>query len=114
MPLSIARLWAYPLDYPHLSLFLYYFLWKALLFAIAVISPGIGYDTSTTLLHSTLRGISYKFVRWDAIYYTETARRGYLFEQEWAFGWGYTRVVAFLTKCNILSKLAVRSILLTI
>lgn len=65
--------------------------WKVLLFDIAIIAPGRGYDTSTTLLPSDS-----KFVRWDAIYYTETARRGHIFEQEWAFGKGLSTLLRII------------------
>lgn len=54
--------------------------WKLLILLIARLAPGPGYDTSTTLLPSTN-----KLVRWDAIYFVEIARRGHIFEQEWAF-----------------------------
>lgn len=54
--------------------------WKLLILLVAKLTPGLGYDTSTTLLPSTN-----KLVRWDAIYYVEITRRGHVFEQEWAF-----------------------------
>lgn len=71
-------------------------------------SPGPGYDTSTTLLnhksylafqtdHILSEGLS-KFVRWDAVYFTQISLRGYVFEQEWAFGWGFTKLLALLTR----------------
>ena len=109
MAQKAAGFWAAPLEYPQSNLLLYFVLWKTLLFLIAIVSPGPGYDTSTTLLNSTSNGLSHKFVRWDAIYFTEIARRGYVFEQEWAFGWGYTRALAILAKCNISPVLAIRS-----
>ena len=65
-----------------------YLFWKSLLFSLALLSPGSGYDTSATLLGPDKPGVIGNFVRWDAIYYTKIAQRGYLFEQEWAFGWG--------------------------
>jgi len=94
---------------PRLLLTLCFMAWKLMLLAIALFSPGQGYDTSTALLdpntanctlNSGLRGIinhaSNKLVRWDAIYYTQIAKRGYTFEQEWAFGWGFTRLLSTL------------------
>jgi phosphatidylinositol glycan class V len=45
----------------------------------------------------TLQYIIGKLTRWDAIYFFKAAHRGYLFEQEWAFGWGFTRVIAIVT-----------------
>lgn len=89
-----------PVDRPRLTLICYWLCWKAILLGVALTSPGLGYDTSTSVLldrnnqsrdDSLLSAIPKKLVRWDAIYFTETARRGYLFEQEWAFGWGFTR-----------------------
>lgn len=74
-------------------------LWKLLLFVVAIASPGDGYDTSTTLLSPTKPGLVGKFVRWDAIYFTRIAQRNYVFEQEWAFGWGYTRLLRIAAKC---------------
>lgn len=72
--------------------------WKAILFAIVVNCPGLGYDTSTSsltlLITNDLPLASiWKFVRWDAIYFVRVAERGYLFEQEWAWGYGYTRLL---------------------
>lgn len=73
---------------------------------MALCSPGPGYDTSSSLIEASLgkelpvflRLLINKLKRWDAIYFVKTAERGYLFEQEWAFGWGFTRVVAFCTE----------------
>ncbi|KAI9884673.1 MAG: hypothetical protein M1823_003556 [Watsoniomyces obsoletus] len=85
--------------------------WKALLLLVAIASPGVGYDTSSSLLlhqhdprsagHAT-DGISNlpllgKLVRWDAIYLMQSAQRGYQFEQEWAFGTGFPTLVNVLT-----------------
>ncbi|THW94936.1 mannosyltransferase [Aureobasidium pullulans] len=86
--------------------------WKLLLLCIAYASPGPGYDTSTNLLllraqsaqsentllaHLAKRLVS-KLVRWDALYFISVAQRGYLFEQEWAWGWGYTRLLSLISK----------------
>ena len=93
---------------PKRYLALYWAAWKLIFFILALASPGIGYDTSTDVLlvaqstHQSLlqafdqirHGLQ-KFVRWDAIYFTKIAQRGYLFEQEWAFGWGFTRMLHF-------------------
>ena len=38
--------------------------------------------------------------RWDAIYFVKIAERGYKFEQEWAFGWGYTRLLSWMSNCK--------------
>ena len=94
-------------QYPQASLIALFISWKLVLLFIAIASPGLGYDTSTFLLPSQSslginseikfkdpsKHIINKFVRWDAIYFTQIAQRGYLFEQEWAFGWGFTRLV---------------------
>lgn len=92
--------------------------WKLLLLTLAILSPGLGYDTSTQLLFrgygveniafpsgaATSRSIgqqlAQKLTRWDAIYFATSAERGYQLEQEWAFGWGLTRLLAFLAKCE--------------
>ena len=102
---------SYEQRYPRLRLIAYFAAWKTLLLCIAVLSPGPGYDTSTTLSQSSdmlpyfhensssvLEFLIGKLVRWDAIYFTQIARRGYLYEQEWAFGWGHTRTLAFISQ----------------
>lgn len=95
---------------PIQSLLCAFVAWKALLLLVAICSPGPGYDTSTSLLFSSfqthnvheplplvLKYMSNKLTRWDAIYYVKVASRGYLWEQEWAFGWGFTRLIALCT-----------------
>ena len=88
--------------------------WKLLLVAVAVLAPGPSYDTSTSLLltltspnvarsndgqQSLLAGLSTRLVerltRWDAIYFSTLAHRGYVNEQAWAFGYGFSRLVTF-------------------
>ncbi|KAL2075837.1 hypothetical protein VTL71DRAFT_780 [Oculimacula yallundae] len=102
------RLWTRPQDDPIRSLITLFIGWKALLLLVAACSPGLGYDTSGGLLYGelghdnqlplALHYIVGKLTRWDAIYFLKTSHRGYLFEQEWAFGWGFTRLVAFFVK----------------
>lgn len=100
-----------PLDHPKRFLVLSFISWKLVLLCIALTSPGPGYDTSAVLLHSYPNLAQAKLgsewepasrlrslVRWDAIYYTQVARRGYLWEQEWAFGWGFTNLVAVTSR----------------
>ncbi|KAI5303449.1 vacuolar transporter chaperone [Ascosphaera pollenicola] len=74
----------------------FFILYKALLLLIALLSPGAGYDTSTSLIAGAkldrLSTSPVKLARWDAIYFLQAARRGYVFEQEWAF----SRVHSFL------------------
>jgi GPI mannosyltransferase 2 len=96
-----------PLDHPQKTLIAVFVVWKSLLLLIAACSPGSGYDTSTTLAQpydgaaeqnfvvSLLRLFSTKLTRWDAIYFTRIASRDYLYEQDWAFGWGFTRLIKF-------------------
>jgi phosphatidylinositol glycan class V len=103
-----------PIEQPVTSLVSIFLLWKGLLFLLAVCTPGLGYDTSTSLLTNHVTPLSYlasKFTRWDAIYFTEAARRGYVFEQEWAFGWGFTRLIAAVVKGKPLSFHPVASML---
>lgn len=79
--------------------------WKVFLLAI-VLGSAIGptYDTSSSLVLSA-RGDNQsapspvaRLTSWDAIYFTQVARRGYMFEQEWAFGSGLPLVISCLTK----------------
>lgn len=99
--------WMRPLHHPKRFLVLSFIAWKLVLLSVALTSPGPGYDTSTVLLQSPLNfpetkpGSNWepgsrlnRLVRWDAIYFTQLARHGYLWEQEWAFGWGFTNLVA--------------------
>lgn len=117
---------AWARQHPVQTLLLCFAAWKSLLLFIALFSPGRGYDTSTSLVlapqpghHHGLSGhpettdrdhigplplslyhVANKLTRWDAIYFTQVATRGYRFEQEWAFGWGFTRLIAFVTSCK--------------
>lgn len=80
--------------------------WKALLALIAYGSPGIGYDTSSSLLEdfetsleltetpSTLHYFFTKLIRWDAIYFAQIAARSYVFEQEWAFSYAFSKIIS--------------------
>lgn len=85
---------------PRCYLLVLFSLWKILLFSIALMSPGPGYDTSTELLEGVGDSNLLSLVRWDAIYFVEAARNGYVFEQQWAFSWTLTRAMAFLAKCS--------------
>jgi phosphatidylinositol glycan class V len=98
-------------NHPIRTLVLSFLTWKTLLLIIAAISPGPGYDTSASLIEpshgssqkidgelpAALRYLVERLTRWDAIYFVQTANRGYLFEQEWAFGWGFSRLIALCT-----------------
>jgi phosphatidylinositol glycan class V len=84
--------------------------WKAVLGLVVYSSPGIGYDTSSSLLEDswtplkltetppTLHYISTKLVRWDAIYFIQAAVRDYVFEQEWAFSYTFSKIVAIISE----------------
>ena len=106
LPVSLTR----PLDSPHHSLLYLFVAYKSLLLLIALCSPGPGYDTSSTLLTppttngssltALLELLTEKLTSWDAVYFTTTARRGYLYEQEWAFAWGWTRLISFFSSGN--------------
>jgi GPI mannosyltransferase 2 len=97
---------------PVVALTICFTLWKTLLLTIAYMSSGPGYDTSTTLLAAgrspadvggTLAPLATRLTRWDAIYFVKIAQRGYLHEQEWAFGWGWTRLLSLIVKGDIFS-----------
>ncbi|OGM39813.1 DUF409 domain protein [Aspergillus bombycis] len=96
------------LDRSYRSLLLIFVSWKALLLLLVVSSPGPAYDTSTALLalgrnttntdrpgllSPVLGLLATNLTRWDAIYFTEIARRGCLFEQEWAFNLGFASLI---------------------
>lgn len=63
------------------------------------------YDTSTSILFEHLYGSSptiastfaTRLSRWDAIYFIHTAKEGYVYEQEWAFGTGLSLLIRFVT-----------------
>ncbi|KAF7875084.1 hypothetical protein EAF04_002256 [Stromatinia cepivora] len=105
----MASTYLHPLEAPVRTLILCFTLWKISLLLIAASSPGPGYDTSTSLLLSSLQsiekkklpsGVQYligKLIRWDAIYFVHASNRGYVYEQEWAFGWGFTGMIKFST-----------------
>lgn len=80
--------------------------WKSFLLLVAIgSSVGGAYDTSTTLIQpqvssfdESVLDISTKLTRWDAIYFIQSARRGYVYEQEWAFGMGLPTVISSIAK----------------
>ncbi|KAL4976636.1 GPI mannosyltransferase 2 [Aspergillus desertorum] len=90
-----------------------FWLWKAILFVAIIGSPGLGYDTSSSLLPLLGNGsveaapgkkhvsfqlpIPLKFVRWDSIYFVHIGQIGYVFEQEWAFSSTYGYLVNSLS-----------------
>lgn len=89
---------------PCASITVCFFTWKFILLGLALCTPSPAYDTSTSVLSRNLAyspsealvvipKLSDRLTRWDAIYFTQAIRRGYRYEQEWAFGWGYTQTV---------------------
>ncbi|KAL3438490.1 GPI mannosyltransferase 2 [Aspergillus tetrazonus] len=99
------------LSRPVKSLSVAFWFWKAILFVAIISSPGLGYDTSSSLLPLLANGsvetapdnknpslpIPLKFVRWDSIYFVHIGQAGHVFEQEWAFSSTYGHLVNFLS-----------------
>lgn len=100
---------------PYSTLLVVFACWKLILGLIAFTTPSPAYDTSTSLLllqsnHDNASTFGVRFLkticgsltRWDAIFFAKIAEpgRGYWNEQEWAFGWGYTRVIAATRRGN--------------
>ncbi|KAK4166648.1 GPI mannosyltransferase 2 [Cladorrhinum sp. PSN259] len=91
-------------SHPYLTILKTFVAWKVFLFAItlgAALLTGDAYDTSGSLvvrqIHQPygnfMSQVAARFTSWDAIYFVTQARRGYRFEQEWAFGAGLPTVV---------------------
>lgn len=88
-------------------------LWKLFLLAITIGSCLVNseaYDTSAGLVvldhapdsshHDLKRRIVARLSSWDSIYFVSTARRGYRFEQEWAFGSALPIAVRGVLQCK--------------
>ncbi|KAK4151926.1 GPI mannosyltransferase 2 [Chaetomidium leptoderma] len=109
----------HPLNRPYRTLLTCFVSWKLILFAIVLGSSlaGDAYDTSAELvvhgggsvgqIHGStsggggglgIGGLVSRLSSWDAIYFVTAARRGYRFEQEWAFGAGLPFVVRCLLR----------------
>ncbi|KAF8477189.1 GPI mannosyltransferase 2 [Kalaharituber pfeilii] len=93
-----------PENHPYRSLISIFILVRIIYFTIALLTPSPAYDSSTNLilpqrdengsvLWTLLAKLSERLTRWDAIYFVKIAERGYVNEQEWAFGWGFTRLM---------------------
>ncbi|KAI1772215.1 glycosyltransferase family 76 protein [Hypoxylon cercidicola] len=106
-----------PINYtnPIPSLIGAFLAWKGFLLAIALgSSVGPAYDTSSTLLSPEILSskesffdLPTKLTRWDSIYLIQASRRGYLFEQEWAFGSGLPTVISSLAQ--VLSSFGIQA-----
>lgn len=81
---------------PYRTVTIVFVAWKVLLLAVAAgsqVSPTYDSSSSLLILHprtaddgSLVRRLITRLVSWDAIYFVKAVQRGYLFEQEWAFG----------------------------
>lgn len=89
---------------PYLRILVLFFSWKFILISLALLTPSPSYDTSTSLIlqagskWALVERLCEKLTRWDAIYFVKAAERGYVNEQEWAFGWGFVQVVSGLAR----------------
>lgn len=91
---------------PYTTLTAAFLSWKAVLFAIAAGSRvGPTYDTSSSLLvPGSPPTLLTRLSSWDAIYFLKAAQRGYLFEQEWAFGSALPNCVSLIIRGNARSS----------
>jgi len=92
--------------------------WKLLLYVVAWLAPGQGYDTSTRILFDISRGEHdsgaalfaehglQRLTRWDGIYFASGATYGQVYEQEWAFSPVLGRVIHFVARGASQSTLA--------
>lgn len=79
---------------PLQSLIAVFAAWKGFLLAIALgTTVSQDYDTSTSLFFEHAYGssanasaLATRLTRWDALYFMQAARHGYVYEQQWAFG----------------------------
>ncbi|KAF8419701.1 GPI mannosyltransferase 2 [Tirmania nivea] len=94
------------LQSPRLTLLSLFLLTRLVYFTVALLTPSPAYDSSTNLIlpaqdasghvgicWSLLTKLAERLTRWDALYFVKVAERGYLREQEWAFGLGWARVM---------------------
>lgn len=91
---------------PYTTLTATFLSWKAVLFAIAAGSRvGPTYDSSSSLLvPASPPTFLTRLSSWDAIYFLKAAHRGYLFEQEWAFGSALPNTVSLIIRGNARSS----------
>ena len=92
--------------HPFRQLLFIFCAWKSLLLLLAAFCPGPGYDTSALILldpaisrHQTFQDLPrydrliLNLLRWDSIYFSKTAQRGHMLEQEWAFSSAYSNLL---------------------
>lgn len=102
-------------DHPLVLLSVIFVAWKVCIILVTLASPGVGYDTSTSLLYSQASSLDsileiprlwtsrwLNFVRWDAIYFTHISEEGPVYEQEWAFGIGLSTAISWITACRMM------------
>ncbi|GAO13372.1 hypothetical protein UVI_02013820 [Ustilaginoidea virens] len=91
---------------PIQSLTAIFLAWKSFLVAIALgTAVARDYDTSTGLFFDRMYGanatvptLAAKLTRWDALYFMHSTIKGYVYEQEWAFGIGLPATVGALAR----------------
>lgn len=104
VPQSPTTMPASPDVRPYRTLATVFVAWKAFLLLIAAGSQvGPTYDTSSSLLTASTSGghvpdLVTRLSSWDAIFFIKSAERGYLFEQEWAFGSALPTCIALLIR----------------
>lgn len=113
-PLIITTMSVLQNDSPYRTLTIVFVAWKVLVLAVAAGSQvGPTYDTSSGLLtlsphggddSTRVRNLTARLVSWDAIYFVKAAQRGYLFEQEWAFGSALPTCISFLVGGRSISR----------
>ncbi|BFZ59775.1 ER membrane glycoprotein subunit of the GPI transamidase complex-like protein [Saitoella coloradoensis] len=94
-----------PLLRDYATIFTVWALQKLVILALSL-TANYSYDTSTTILFDTnsandwshLRWLTERYTRWDTLYFTELSRRGNVWEQEWAFGRGWWRLVGVVAE----------------
>lgn len=93
---------------PIRSLLLLFAAWKGFLLAVALgASVAPDYDTSTSLFFERMYGanasiplLARKLTRWDAIYFMHSTIKGFIYEQEWAFGLGLPTTINALLRAQ--------------
>ena len=99
------------LENPLRSLLSLFYVYKTLILLVAIGTPGPGYDTSTHLYEDQISGdaktcgliawflkiVAKNLTRWDALFFTRVADKGYVVEQYWAFGWGWTSLISWFS-----------------